>query len=696
MKHLTKQEQSKIIFKQWTNANFAIFNTIGKQIKIAVLLPAYLLISFTGQAQIDSTVSVEQIEILSVRTQTDILNTARTVHIISGDEIKNLPITNIPDILEQFAGIDVRQRGAQGIQADISMKGGSFEQVLILINGVKLNDSQTGHHNMNLPVSLENIERIEILEGAGSRLFGINAYSGAVNIITKTDQNNKLKMHAFAGEHAHYGTALAANFKLAGIRNHLSGKYTSSRGYLDTATINNTDFTTFNIFWQSDYQKHDKKIDLQAGYTDKAFGANAFYSPKFPWQYEQTRTSYAAVNASAGRKNRIFLTGYFRQNQDRFELFREDKYRRNGSYFINGTDTAKYYPDIYADWNYYHGHNYHLTKTYGSELKTILNTKIGRSVLDVEYRYEDILSNVLGENSDTIPVPNEDYGEFTKAKTRSNINLCAEQLYQIKRLTFSAGITANYSPDFNWNISGGADISFRFKSNNSFFCAVNQAVRLPTFTDLYYTGATNIGNPDLKPEEALNYETGLKYHTKNTTVQISVFKRKGKNTIDWVRKSDAEKWQSMNLTELTTQGAEFSLNHHFAPKSVFKNINFAYGYINSDKESGEYFSNYALDYLKHKIVFSISHKIAGKLSASWQVRYENRNGTYTKYIDNNYVEYDYEPFYIINAKLFWRNNWLELYSEATNITNANYREAGGLQAPGSWFHTGIKLNLNNL
>ena len=245
--------------------------------------------------------------------------------------------------------------------------------------------------------------------------------------------------------------------------------------------------------------------------------------------------------------NRIKLTAnlYLRNHHDRFELFRESKYNRSGNYFADGTDTAKYVPGVFAAWNYYPGHNYHLTHTYGGEAKVNFDSKLGRTALGTEYRYEQIFSNVLGDNLDEpIDVPGEMFGKFTKSKIRNNIDFYIEHVVKIKKFVVSAGYSANYNHQFDWNFSGGADLTCQLSKNFQTFASANQSVRLPTYTDLYYAGPTNVGNPDLKPETAVTFEGGTKIFYSGFSGQISIFERLGKNTIDWVKINQTDKWQS--------------------------------------------------------------------------------------------------------------------------------------------------------
>ncbi len=684
------------VFKQWTNAAYGVFNSLGLQIRIAILLPVYVMAWQNTTAQTD-TLNLDKIEVNSLRTQKELMSTAQVIRVITSQDIEELPVTSISDILELTVSADIRQRGAQDIQADVSLRGGSFEQVLILLNGQKINDSQTGHHNLNLPVPLEAIERIEILEGPGGREFGANSYTGAINFITKVDKFNKLKISTLYGQNGRYAAASAIHFGVGKFRNMLAGNFAQSDGYLFKNEVNNTDYEKFSIFWHGNYELKSVNLQFQAGYSDKAFGANGFYSPKYPWQFEHIRTSFGAFSSDFKLKHPIKLSAFARQNNDYFELFREDRYSRNGSYFIfQDTDTAKFSSGIYEAWNYYKGHNYHQTNTYGIELKQNFHTNIGITSVGFEYRFDRILSNVLGEASDTVTVPFDEYGMFTKRKLRTNYTAYLQHTYNLQKFRFSVGLAATSNLEFGLHHTAGADVLYKISPKISTYISANQAIRLPTFTDLYYSGPSNIGNPDLEPEESLAFEIGTKYRNKGTSANFVVYNRLGTNTIDWGRISETDKWQSMNLAKLTTYGIETNLSHRFEKKSILRTISVSYAFIYTDKQSQNYYSNYSLDYLKHKAIFACSHQIWENFGASWNLRYENREGTYTQYLNLKYEESEYQPFILTDLKLFWKNAHVELYAEATNLTNVQYFEIGGVQMPGRWITGGVKLFLSKL
>jgi len=626
------------------------------------------LVSFSQVVAQTDTVFIERVDITSSRVPVTYSEVARVVAVIRRADISLAPVQSINELLEYALNVDVRQRGPNGVQADIGIRGGSFEQTLILLNGIPFNDPQTGHHNLDLPLELSQIECIEILEGPGSRVFGPNAFCGAINIITSGREGSSVKAGISAGEHKLYTSEISASFNHKSFSGYVAAGRKSSDGY-----IANTDYRISNLFGSGIYKSGRMRFELQAGGQMKAFGANSFYTAKYPDQYEQTRTRFASLKFSRQGKLKLSSSVYWKRHHDRFELFRDE--------------SPSWYP----------GHNYHLTDVGGAEANASFNSPIGLTAIGVSWRVEHIFSNVLGElMNDTLSVPGEPEGKFTRSAQRQYAGFFAEHQVSLGKFSISAGALLSFIPSVGPKLFPGADVSYAINQHLKMFATFNTSLRLPSFTDLYYVGPANIGNPDLKPEQATSCETGLKFTRARFNGHVSVFRRDGINIIDWVKSVDSLKWQSRNLTRLQTDGFEFVLN--FQPDTkpnaarFIQSAGASYAGLVSRKQSNEFLSMYVLDYLKHKITLSLRHRIFRNTGASWLFTWQDRAGKYADYASGS--EQEYQPFAMLDARLWWTNTHFQIYFEASNVFNSTFIDLANIPMPGRWMRVGIAYDFH--
>ncbi len=666
-----------IVFKNWNRKGYSVYNTLKKVVKITTLSIAYsiLLIPVEVLSQTDTTVTknldLDEVIVSAQKAPVIYSQLSRQVTVIKEDEIKLMPVSDINELLKNFSGIDIRQRGVNGIQSDISVRGGSFDQNLILLNGVNISDPQTGHHSLNLPIDLNSITRIEILEGPGSRVFGPNAFSGAINIITNNFNENILKAGFLAGDFGLFSENFSGAFTNKKMKHFVSVSKSQSKGY-----IKNTDFDQYNAFYSTRYNSEIGKIDYQIGYTDKEFGANSFYTPAYPNQFEQTKTTFTSLKFEAGEKIKVIPVVYFRRHKDRFELFR-------------------YEP---ASW--YTGHNYHLTDVYGIKIDARMITKLGVTSFGAEQRSENIWSNVLGEDmNDTLKVSGEPDGLYTKKYSRTISNYFLEHSFYYNNLSFSIGLLTSWvsENDFSYNFYPGFDLSYRFTNNLNSYITINKSLRLPTFTDLFYNGPSNIGNVNLQPEEAWSYEAGIKFRNTIFNSNLSVYYRDSKNLIAWVKPIDSdpsEKWETQNLTNVTTKG--FKITNTFdLDKYWINHIRIDYNYLEQKSNSENYNTKYSLNNLKHNLIININNKLWGNMNLSWNIRFQDRTGSYTKYdvSVNDYIgDQNFDPFWLLDLKLSYNKEIATVFVELQNAFNIEYIDIGNVEMPKRWLRAGFNLH----
>ncbi|MBT8317290.1 MAG: TonB-dependent receptor, partial [Lutibacter sp.] len=277
-----------------------------------------LIVFFTNSisAQKD-TVNLREVEITSNRISLPFSKKSRSIRVVTSNEIVSLPATNVADLLQSIAGIDVRRRGIDGMQSDLYIRGGNFDQTLVLIDGVKMDDIQTGHHTMNAIISLENIDRIEIIKGPAARIYGQNAFTGAINIVTKNVINNSLNLNVNYGSFENKKGVISLGQKYNNGNILASLSYQESDGYRF-----NTDFQNMAVFIKSTLSV----FTLTASFTSRKFGANGFYaSPDYIDQYEETQTSLVALSTKFENESiKIMPRLYWRRNEDMYLFLRQD------------------------------------------------------------------------------------------------------------------------------------------------------------------------------------------------------------------------------------------------------------------------------------------------------------------------------------------------------------------------------------
>lgn len=616
--------------------------------KIEQFMNKILLLTLLGFTYIFNMATAQKVEnideviVLEKRIQTPYSEQSRSIQIITAEEIQNAPSYSIQDLLNYYAGIDIRQRGPNGVQADAGIRGGTFEQVLILLNGVKISDPQTGHHSLNLPVDIENIERIEILKGPGARIFGQNAFAGAINIITKTPEENSLKAQISYGENALFGGKLSAAHSTESLDQYFSFSHDQSDGYKY-----NTDYKRTNIYYQSKLNLKKGSLGLSGGFTAKEFGANGFYaSPDFMDQFEAVQNSLVTLNYSSLLSDKVSLKAnmYWRRNQDEYIFIRNN-------------------PDFFR--------NFHISNIVGAEVNTSIYNKLGSLGLGVDMNKVWLSSNNLGQ------------------RTREVISLFAEQRFNLfnDKFNITPGIQFNYYTDFDPVFLPGLDVGYQITEHFSIYGNVGYTYRIPSYTDLYYNGPTNHGNEELQAENALTYELGIKTRkVAGVDAQLSFFHRAGNNIIDWIKNDPADPyWVANNILELTHYGIDASFGVSLPAllkkqKYWLEYINLGITYIESEAKTDFEESRYALENLKYQFTSNLRvNYIPGKLFQTVSARYFDR--------------INLDDYFVANTRLTWQMKRFSVFINVSNIFNETYKETNLVTMPGRWTSGGLVVKL---
>ena len=689
MKTTTFNKRNAIVFKHFNRKGYSLFSALGKVVLIGVLaVPTLAHAKAGGMAAVNEhndadslsfgEQRIEEVQVTGSRAPLTAQQSAKIVEVISRDDIRRAEAQTVNDILKLATSVDVRQRGGFGVQTDISINGGTFDQITLLLNGVPLTSPQTGHNAADFPVSLDDIDHIEVIEGAASRVFGSAAFSGAINIVTvnaaKATTADKEWTGWFRGEGGSFGS-FGANAGVgyndrrqnSGFDSYLSGGYTQSDGGTD-----NSDFKKRRGYYRGSYTSYYIDVNWQAGISSQDYGANTFYSARFPNQYEWTRRYIGSVSADIRPLSKLTISPmvYAHRDVDHYQLIKDSVGAKNGE-------------------------NYHRMDVYGASLNVNLDWLLGKTSVGADIRKEHILSTAYGDDlgeDDWKKIHGSDR-YYTKEGNRTNTSLYLEHNILFGGLTVSAGVMANKNTglDSDFHFYPGIDISYRPDSHWKFYASWNRAMRLPTFTDMYANNSAQKGDVNLKPERNTTYKLGTRYRTLGFDVMVSTFYNHGTNMIDWVYETETStQYHALNISKLNNEGFNIDATINFsellgAPLQQSETpvkLKFGYAYIHQHNELTQaiYRSLYALEYLRHKFVASLSHPIVSHLSASWSLRWQQRmNG--------------YHPYAKLDGVLQWSEPHYQLYVKADNITGHRYYDIGGVKQPGLWIMAGAKVNL---
>lgn len=645
-------------FTRWSRKGYGAFASLGKTVKIGVLSVTMSILTLNAKsvaAQPDSLRMQDEIEALYVTAEK--LNPTRgiitPVEVYKRDTLSVTPLQTIESALRLNPAIDIRERGGKGMQADISIRGGSYDQTMVLLNGIDFSDARTGHQSHSLPVDLDIVGEIDIISG----LTGIGAYSGALNIVTTPLRPNYMRAELSGGAYGYLYSNISGAVTKNGLSVLAAGSIRRSDGY-----IANTDFNNSNLYTRITYTSRSTGLfDIQAGYQRRDFGSNGFYSLAYPDQFEHTETALASArwNRSFGRFT-VNVYASYRKNNDRYELYRSGKGAPEG-------------------WK----PNYHTTDNVGAEASVSYRWIAGTTSLGADYKYNHLYSNVLGELMDTpIDVPGAD-AQYTHEKARNIFNGWLRHRVQLGGTSLAGSVNLAASPygTFpSWSLS----VKQRIMNNWTANASATRSMRLPTFTDLYYTTATHIGDPNLKPEHAMTYQIGTDYSVNRFSAGVLGFYRHGKDIIDYVlvETPEGDKWQSTQLTELDTYGVEVCAS--YTGGRILRNLTVSYGWLHSSKDALDRITKYALDYMKNKVAIQCGINIwkgfVAEVTASWYDRNETPDASYN-------------PYWLINARLSWNRGIWTIYAEATNLFDTEYYDFVGLRQPPRWITAGIIITI---
>jgi iron complex outermembrane receptor protein len=571
--------------------------------------------------------------VTATRSVAPIEKIGRSTEVITRAQIEASPATDLYEVLENVSGVDIQRRSG-ATQADVSIRGGGFEQTLILLDGISMSNPQTGHHNMNIPLQLRDIERIEVVKGPGAHIYGANAMAGVINIITRKPESPGMQLHIEAGEHDYYNAGGSGTFATRSWKHRLSAAQSYSSGF------NSDEPTGFNIKSINTHSKGNigsADLEIGGGYIDKDFGASRFYFDS-PNQKENTETltGYASMDGYAGNWHFNPHLSYQR-HEDAYS------YAAGGQWYTNNSTTDKLITQFSAD----------------------TQTSYGTSTMGIGAEWEEIESSSLGNHD------------------RSQRNLFINQRIPVgQRVEVGAGLSAVYYSEWGWEYWPGMDINLDLSEGWTWFASYGESFRIPTYTEMFYNTPMNVGDPELKPEEAQTWETGIRGEWNAISTSIALFRRESDNLIEWVRSSEDQPWHVANIADSITMGieTEMGIQTPLRGSTFIKEIKFAYTYLDTDMHSDNLETKYSLNHLRHQVQVRTDLEWSPALRQQLTYRYEKR-----LHGDSSAV---------VDTRLNWElSSGLDLHIAVTNVFDTEYVETGFIEAPGRWIKGGISWRI---
>ncbi|HQV05233.1 MAG TPA: TonB-dependent receptor [Chitinophagaceae bacterium] len=633
-------------------------------------LPFFAILFFTSfhvHAQ-NKVIDLQDVTVSASLLQQQQKETGRNIINISGEEIAKLPVHSLDELLKYIPGVEVQQRGPQGAQSDINIRGGTFQQVLVIIDGVKLNDPITGHFNSYIPINPAGIQRIEILKGAASAIYGSEAVGGVINIITKTFAQTIAKGKTFTagmsvGENnlwngnGYFSTSTDKSTLAVSLQtNNAKGEQLrGTTGYFHTTTA----VTSFSHQFRNDWRA---SLRIAADFRD--FNAQNFYTTYgSDTAHEKVNAFWTQMNLHKKTKNGLlnFDMG-FKKLKDNFWF--------NPHSIPNDNRSSLFSSQVYYNWQ--------IQKKYSI-------------TPGVQFISKRINSN-----------------------DRGNHSIAHGAVYTIFRQEWAKDIYTNASLRLDWDERYGAvlipQINFAWTPNRfTLRAAAGRSIRDGDFTERYnnynkplVTSGT-IGNPDLLPEKAWNFECGIDYRAhRNWQFRSSYFYSHHKGLIDFAPTPYADMPRKDNLVpggsyslaknieSIRTSGVEFGVLFR---KKINQQSNMqammGYTYIHS-KNKDSIPSFYISSHARHLFNFLFQYTSHSFLIA-FNGLYKNRNKAEAASIGAEITS----SYFLANVKLgyFFAAQKAQLYIQADNLFDEKYSDLLGAQMPGRWLSAGIQVTL---
>lgn len=588
-----------------------------------------------------------KVEVAVVASRSGEASEAATVAVLTREEIERLPARSLAELLRYLPSVDVRRRGPDGVQADVTLRGADYNGTLVLVDGEPVNDPQTNHHTLDLDLPSDAIERIEVLYGAASALYGSEAIGGVVNVVTRGGSLGKARAEVEAryvrGSHSlDAGSARIATKAGDAVTLSVDAGRSESSGFrYDREHSVGTLRASVRV------ETAAGPVTLTGGAADRDFGAYAFYGTRYPNQKESTRTLTLGLSAdlALGRGWTLAPSASLRRHHDDFVLE-----RTNPSFYRNVHDTER------------------------SAFRLVARHALlgGTLALGAEGGGDSIESTNLGDRSRSRGAAFAELGRaFSTASPSAG--------------GFRLGVRADRYEGYGTRVSPQAGAWAALGAGLKARASAGTAFRVPTYTELYYTDPQTAGDPGLAPEKAVNVEAGLAWEKGAISVDAALFRRDGTDVIDFVRSSPSGPYRATNLRSVDTTGLEATAAADLSRLAgtplarVVLRAALYHAALAPLPPGTE--GRYVLDPLRFRWDLVAEARLPYRLDALARLSYFDRPSFA-------------RPVLVFDARLSWDafdGELLELYLEGENLGDASYEEVPGVPLPGRSLAAGLRL-----
>jgi len=601
--------------------------------------------SYSGLGLYD--IDLGKVVITSSKLEQKYKYSTQNISIVTAKELSVSGVTEISEILDLLPSVDILEYGSSGSVRSVHTRGASSNQVLTLIDGRPINAPRDGVTDFNR-ISLSNIERIEVLRGPASNIYGANAVGGVINIITKegTDEM-KTEVSTRFGSFATKLVSITHGYKVNNFDYFIAYDYLASAGHRD-----NSDYLSHNVNTKLGFQiNDDNRISVTSGY----------------------------YNSEAGSPGQVF----FQDLDDRQEVF--NKYvdlTYNGKFFEGQDLLLKVY---------HNSDRLEFVEAYNPIDKDTHHTKVYGFESQLSHTFFDIFRTAIGFDHKISRLNSSTSAKHSYhtngAYIESEIDVLDVEDFFLSDGVFKASVRWDDYSNFGDRLSPSTSFNVWLFDTVKLHALVAKSFRAPTFNDLYWPredwgifGGVE-GDSSLLPEEATSYEAGFStYLFDKFKTDVTLFKTKFEDLIEWTVDSSWW-WRPTNVNSAVIKGVE--LETEFVIKDSLK-ANFNYTYLEAKDTVTKKWLIYRPRHLyKLHLRYSPSQRAEFGLQFIYKTKRFANSGN-TVLLGSDY-------FVNINGTYKLTDN-VSVLLEIKNIFNRDYEEERGYSLPGRAFYGGIKIS----